>query len=49
MERKTQMTGIRLGFTYAAAIVLLALLIANLNTPAEVDANGAGVAQNLPG
>ncbi len=31
MNRRTQMAGVRLGLTYAAAIVLLGLLVAMLN------------------
>ena len=38
MNRGTRMAGIRLGLTYAAAIVLFGLLIAMLNNP-----GGAGV------
>lgn len=49
MERKTQMNGIRLGFTYAAAIIVLALVIANFNTPPKMAPGSVGVSQNLPG
>ena len=46
MNRRTQMAGARLGLTYAAAIVLLGLLVAMLGGP------GAGAAapqSGLPG
>ena len=35
MQRKTQMTGVRLGFTYAAGLVLLGLLIAAVTVPGQ--------------
>jgi hypothetical protein len=33
MERRTQMNGVRLGFTYAAALVLIGLLVAAIAAP----------------
>ena len=38
MNRRTQMAGVRLGLTYAAAIVLLALLVAMLGGSGAGDA-----------
>ena len=46
MNRRTQMAGVRLGLTYAAAIVLLGLLVAMLNGPG---AGGVQPESGLPG
>lgn len=49
MDKQTRMTGIRLGFTYAAGIVLLACLVAvvagqGASTPATAQAGATGSA-----
>ena len=46
MNRRTQMAGVRLGLTYAAAIVLLGLLVAMVGGP---DAASVPPKSGLPG
>jgi hypothetical protein len=44
MQRKTQMSGVRLGFTYAAGLVVLGLLIALVTAPGEAQGKTAQAA-----
>ena len=46
MERRARMSGLRLGFTYPAAIVFLGLLTAMLNVAPAVDGNATVPSEN---